>query len=79
MSCGIAHRCSSDLALLWLWCRPAAAARLQPLAWELSYAAGVAQKRPKKKKIAEISLCLLGITEDTKMSETILAIKKDAE
>ena len=37
------------------------------------------KKDQKKKKIAEISLCLLGITEDTKMSETILAIKKDAE
>ena len=26
MSCGAGHRRSSDLALLWLWCRPAAAA-----------------------------------------------------
>ena len=31
-----------DLALLWLWCRPAAAALIQPLAWELPYAMGVA-------------------------------------
>ena len=23
-----------DLALLWLWCRPATAALIQPLAWE---------------------------------------------
>ena len=23
-SCGVCHRCSSDLALLWLWCRLAA-------------------------------------------------------
>ena len=40
-----------DLALLWLWCRPAAAALIQPLAWERPYAAGVAIKREKKKKV----------------------------
>ena len=34
-----------DLALLWLWCRPAATALiLEPLAWEPSYAVGVALK-----------------------------------
>ena len=27
-----------DLALLWLWCRPAAAALIQLLAWELPHA-----------------------------------------
>ena len=32
--------CGSDLALLWLWCRPAPAAPLRPLAWELPYAVG---------------------------------------
>ena len=26
-----------DLALLWLWCRPAAAAPIPPLTWELTY------------------------------------------
>ena len=31
-----------DPMLLWLWCRPARAALMQPLAWELLYAAGVA-------------------------------------
>ena len=36
--------------LLWLWCRLAAAAPIQPLAWKLSYAAGVALKPKKKKK-----------------------------
>ena len=36
--------------LLWLWCRPAAAAPIQLLAWDLSYAAGVALKSKKKKK-----------------------------
>ena len=40
-----------DLALLWLWCRPAAIAQIQPLAWELSDAADVALKKQKKKKV----------------------------
>ena len=50
MSCGIGHRCGSDPALLWLWCRLAAAIPIQPLAWELPHAAGAAVKRKKKKK-----------------------------
>ena len=37
-----------DLALLWLWCRPAAEAPIQPLGWELPYAMGVALKKKKK-------------------------------
>ena len=37
-----------DPALLWLWCRLAAIALIRPLAWELSYAAGVALKNNKK-------------------------------
>ena len=45
MSCGVGHRCGSDLALLWLWCRQAAVAPIQPLAWEPPYAAGMALKR----------------------------------
>ena len=39
-----------DLALLWLWCRPAAAAPIRPQAWKPPYAAGMALKRQKKKK-----------------------------
>ena len=54
MSCGVDCRRDSDSALLWLWCRPVAAALIGPLAWEPPYAAGAAQevakKRPKKKK-----------------------------
>ena len=46
-SCSVGHRCSSDLALLWLWCRLAAAAPIQPLAQELPFAAGAALKRKK--------------------------------
>ena len=37
------------LGIAWLWCRPAAIAPIQPLAWELPYAAGEAIKRKKKK------------------------------
>ena len=50
MSCGVGGRRGLDLALLWLWCRLAAVARIGPLAWELPYAAGTAQKKDKKKK-----------------------------
>ena len=47
---GLAQRVK-DLALLWLWCRPAAAAALsQPLAWESPYAEGVDLKRQNNKQ-----------------------------
>ena len=52
-SCGVGQRRGSDLALLWLWCRLAAAAPIKPLAWELPYAVGVALK---EKKIHELFL-----------------------
>ena len=38
-----------DLALPWLWCRPAASALIRPLAWDPPYATGVALKGPKTK------------------------------
>ena len=44
-------RYSSDLALLWLWWRPAAAVLIQPLACELPYATDSALKRKYRKKI----------------------------
>ena len=62
MSCGVSHRRGSDPAWLWLWCRMAAVASIQPLAREPPYAAGVAlksekpqktQKKKKKKEQAE--------------------------
>ena len=37
-------RCGSDLAFLWLQHRPAPAAPIRPLAWELPYARSVALK-----------------------------------
>ena len=45
VSCGVSHRRSPDLALLWLWYRPVAIAPIQPLAWELPYPAGAALKK----------------------------------
>ena len=50
MSCDVGHRCGSNPALLWLWCKPAATALIGPLAGEPSYAAGVALKRREKRK-----------------------------
>ena len=50
VSCGVGHRRGSDPVSLWLWCRPAAAAVTQPLAWEHSYVAGAALKKKKKRK-----------------------------
>ena len=50
MNCGVGHRHSSDLALLWLWCRSAAAAPILPLALEFPYAVGVTPKRQKQNK-----------------------------
>ena len=38
-----------DPTLLWLWCRLAAAAPIQPLAWEPPHATGTALKRQKTK------------------------------
>ena len=56
MSWGVGQRCGLDLALLWLWGRPAAVALIHPLAWELPYAAGAALKRQKQKQIDNLSV-----------------------
>ena len=58
MSCGIGHRCSSLLLLLWH--RLAAADLIRPLAWGPPYAIGVAlkgqkTKNKKKKKKEDIA------------------------
>ena len=45
VSCGVGQRRGLGLALLWLWRRPAAVARLWLLAWELPYAMGAAIKK----------------------------------
>ena len=62
MSCSVGHRCSSDLALLWLTLplplTLTATALIRPLDWELPYAATATLKkdRKKKKKIASVVL-----------------------
>jgi len=43
MSCSVGNRCSSDLALLWLWL--GGAPLIQPLAWELPYATDVTPQK----------------------------------
>ena len=50
MSCGVGHRHGSDLALLWLWCRPVATAPIGPLAWEAPYAVSADLEKTKKQK-----------------------------
>ena len=47
VSCGVGHRHSLDPLLLWLWCRPTAAALIQLLAWEPPCAVGAALKNKK--------------------------------
>ena len=59
MSRGTSHRRGSDLVLLWLWCRPAATALIQPLVWEPPYASGVVlnqKKRSFPKKHRKLSI-----------------------
>ena len=51
MSYGVGHhRHGLDPVLLWLWGRLAAAAPIQPQAWEHPYAVVVVLNRQKKKK-----------------------------
>ena len=51
MSCGVGRKWGSDPAMLWLWCRPAATASIEPLAWEPPYAVGAAPKRHTQKNL----------------------------
>ena len=60
MSCGLGQRHGSDSVLLWLWHRPAAIAQIQPLAWELPCATGVAPK--KKKNIAYMNIGMWNVS-----------------
>ncbi len=45
-----------DLALLWLWRRPAAEASIRPLAWDPTYAAAL-KRQEKKKKSRSVGHC----------------------
>jgi len=44
---------AKDPPLLWLWCRPAAAAPIQPLAWEIPYVIGIAKERKRERERGE--------------------------
>ena len=61
MSYSVGHRHGSDLALLWLWHRPAAIAPIRPLPWELPYATPVALKNKKEKR--DRSIMNLALTQ----------------
>lgn len=52
VSSGVGGGWSSDPPLLWLWCRLAAAALIQPLAWEVPHAADVTIKRKEKRRFS---------------------------
>ena len=56
MSCGVGHRHGSDLAMVWLSCKPEATAPIQPLAWEPPYAPGATQEMAKRQKINKIKV-----------------------
>ena len=55
----VVRRCGLDLMLLWLWCRPAATAQIQSLAWEHPHALGAALKKKKKNKFSSKSFIIL--------------------
>ena len=50
MSYGVGCRCGLDPLLLWLWCRLAATASIQPLAWEPPYAGNSSPEKKKGRK-----------------------------
>ena len=75
MSCGVGHRCSSDLVLLWLWCSPAAIALIGPLAWEPPYAKGATLKdRRKKAHFIEGRVKEVGATKQREKTEGPLSL-----
>ena len=61
VSCGVGRRHGLDPELLWLWCRSAAVAPIEPLTWEPPYAEGAALKGQKTKKKQNIKQESLGI------------------
>ena len=64
VSCGVGQKLGSDLALLWLWYRPAGAAPITPLAWELPYASSSAVKRKKKRGVPVMEQWLMNPTRN---------------
>ena len=65
-----------DLALLWLWQRPAAVAPIRSLAWEPPHATGVAlqdQKEKRKKKLG-VAVMAQQLTNPTRIHEGVGSI-----
>ena len=59
MSCGAGHRRGLDLALLWLWGRPAATAPIGPASLGNSMCFGCSPKKTKDKKNPKTENALL--------------------
>ena len=62
MSCGVGHRHSSELVLLWLWSRPVATTPIRPLSLGTSIYHGCSPKKKDKRqkiKIKNIQYCLI--------------------
>ena len=79
MSHGVGHRCGSDPVLLWLWCRLATVAPIQPLAWDHSYGAGEILKNNKKKThmpVPELQSQELGLPSLYLHSESNASLKQ---
>ena len=77
-SYGTGHRHGLDPAPLWLWCRRAAVALIQPLAWELPYAVGVALKNKNKKQKKKLILSPIngpGAVRDRNITNSIYTLK----
>jgi len=69
--------CRLDLVLLllWLWCRPAAVALIQPLPWETPYAEGAALKSKKKKIYIYIYMIQENVSEIQKGFQSMFGKK----
>ena len=76
MSCGVCCRLGSDVALLGLWCRLAAAASIGPLAWEPPCAMGTALKKKNRKCLEIASVNWAGREELSNGSETMMGRSK---
>ena len=72
MSYGVGHRQGSDPPLLLLWCRPAAATWIRPLAWELLYAANAALKRTKQKSSTPVCSECVGYVKNSKVRKVFV-------
>ena len=69
VSYSVGRRYSSDPLLLWPWCRLAAAAPIQPLAWKLPYIADAALKSKKQKKKKK-----KGLTNTIRIKDSLLTL-----